>query len=1086
MTLVSKKPQAADIDPAVMSIHDLFEEQVRRGPHATAVTYGEQSLTYAELDRRANQLAHRLREWVRPESLVGLLTERSLEMVVGILAILKAGAAYVPVDPAYPKDRQQFMLSDSKVNVLLTQERFREQLDQYNGPVLYLDEDSRWSGTTDKEFVGVRVYPDNAAYVIYTSGSTGWPKGVVVTHGNVLRLMRETERWYKFCEHDVWTMFHSYGFDFSVWEIWGALLYGGRLVVVPYWVSRSPEEFLELVIREKVTVLNQTPSAFRQFICADEKRSELGKSALRYVIFGGEALDFSGLRLWMQRHSEHSPRLVNMYGITETTVHVTYRPVCQADVEESGLGSRIGIPIPDLQVHVLDAEMKPATQGVAGEMYAGGLGLARGYLNRPELTAERFVPDPFSPVAGQRLYRTGDRARIIDNEFEYLGRGDHQVKIRGFRIELGEIEGVLAQQEDVRESAVLVEEDQHGDRILVAYVVTARAVTKKQLRNYLEKCLPDYMVPAKIVMLDKLPLTENGKLDRRRLTEETAALSNGPNEEEYVAPRNELEQSITNVWAELLGVERLGIHDKFFDHGGHSLQAMQMTSRMRELLGVNVSVKDIFEFPTPAALAHRAIALLHNEIPAQAEPLVRRNLSQAPLSFAQRTGWFLNQVMPKDAFPMPLAHRIEGELDFIALERSVTEIILRLDILRTRFVEIGGEPFQVIEPALTIKIQREDLSRCAVDQRDTLLKTRLHEEGRCGFDLGRLPLFRICVFQMGTEDQVILITMHHIIADGWSMKIFYRELEILYGAYRRNEHPALAETAVQYADYAWWQKRRFENGDLKRGLSYWRTQLAGAPEVLRLPVDSQARESMSYTAVNERFNLDNEATQALRDLSRHAGVTFYMMLLSVCAVLLHRYSGEEDILISTPIVVRTHEHLQGVMGIFLNMVMMRIDLSGNPAFTELVKRVRETALAAYAHHELPLERVVQDLRPHPGAWRNVNRTPLSQIMFNMLDADDRALNLPGLRATHINVDDGAAKFDLTFEIQDQKSHLHVRIVHRAELFAEGTGQDIRLRFEQLVDEILKKADRPIGDLDVSLPLEKTLTSENNSMTDMQE
>ncbi len=496
-----------------VSIHEAFQEQARKTPEATAITFNDVSWTYAELDSRANAIAARLMKSARTGALVGLLSERSLEMVAGILGILKAGAAYVPIDPVCPVDRRQFMLCDSKVNMVLAQKAFRQALGGYEGPVLDLEDFDAFDGGALETR---NLHADDAAYVIYTSGSTGRPKGVVVTHGNVLRLFAETSSWFQFGAHDVWTMFHSYAFDFSVWELWGALLMGGKLVIVPYWLSRSPEDFVELVLRENVTVLNQTPSAFRQFVSAEEKRGQRADFSLRYVIFGGEALEFPSLRLWMQRHGEDRPCLINMYGITETTVHVTYRPVCKAEVQQ-GVSSRIGVPIPDLRVYLLDDRMNGVPQGASGEMYVAGCGVARGYLNRPELTAERFVPDPFGRP-GQRLYRTGDLGRLHHaGDLEYLGRCDHQVKVRGFRIELGEIESILAEQEDVRESAVLVEEDQYGDRFLTAYVAALNGISRKRLRRYLETRLPEYMVPSKIVVLERLPLTENGKLDRSKL-----------------------------------------------------------------------------------------------------------------------------------------------------------------------------------------------------------------------------------------------------------------------------------------------------------------------------------------------------------------------------------------------------------------------------------------------------------------------------------------------------------------------------------------------------------------------------------------
>jgi amino acid adenylation domain-containing protein len=628
-------------------LHERFEAQAQRRAEAVAVVCEDQQLTYGELNARANQLAHYLmRLGVGAESLVGICVQRSVEMVVGILGVLKAGAAYVPLDAAYPEERLALMLRDSEAAVVLTEQRVVEKLlggrkaesgtgaaagMQRQVKIICLDTDWELVASESKENAGCAIGPDNVAYVIYTSGSTGAPKGVLVTHHNVLRLLEATHEWFDFGESDVWTLFHSYAFDFSVWEMWGALLYGGRLVVVSHWVSRSPQVFYELLSREKVTVLNQTPSAFRQLTQLEQSAVNLPQLALRLVIFGGEALDFRSLRAWFERYGDKRPQLVNMYGITETTVHVTYRPITAADLCAER-GSLIGVPLRDLDVYVLDRNQHPVPIGIPGELHVGGAGLARGYLNRPELTAERFVPNPFCREGGERLYRSGDLVRYLPNrDMEYLGRVDAQVKIRGFRIELGEIEAVLRQHPAVREVVVVALEDAteaphvaenpkskienpKSEKRLVAYVVPHRdrSALTSDLRRHLKSKLPEHMVPSSFVMLDDLPLTANGKVDRRNLP--SAGQHKPEQDGPFTAPRTPVEKLLADIWTEVLKIERVGVHDNFFDLGGHSLLITQVASRIQQAFHVQLPLRVLFDAPTiPRLTAAIATAQITKE-----------------------------------------------------------------------------------------------------------------------------------------------------------------------------------------------------------------------------------------------------------------------------------------------------------------------------------------------------------------------------------------------------------------------------------------------------------------------------------------
>lgn len=586
---------------SVGCIHGRFEAQAARSPDNIAVTLDGARLTYRELNARANQLArHLCKRGVRPDVLVGICADRTLELVVALLAILKSGGTYVPIDPQYPPDRRAFMLQDSNAPIIVTEQALAADFAASTAQTVLLDQDCPAISAEPDSNLDVDVDPENLAYVIYTSGSSGMPKGTPISHRNVLRLFDATDPWFNFGATDVWTLFHSVAFDFSVWELWGALFYGGRLVVVPFGLSRTPDAFHRLLVDERVTVLNQTPTAFRQLMRADEAAPNPGTLTLRYVIFGGEALDLKSLKPWFDRHGDTHPRLINMYGITETTVHVTYRPVGAADLDA---GSVIGKAIPDLQIYLLDAEQRPVPAGESGEIYVGGAGVARGYLNRPELTAQRFIPDPFSAQSSQRLYRSGDLGRYLPNgDLEYLGRIDHQVKIRGFRIELGEIAAELNRDAGVRESVVVVIESATAEKELAAYLVRHRGATVDlaALRQKLRLRLPEYMIPASFTFIDVLPLTVNGKLDAKAL----------PAPDRTVAPvaatfsdATPLQRSIAAIWIDVLQIPEPGLDRNFFDVGGNSLHVAEVHARLQTLLDRRFSITELFTHSTIRALA---------------------------------------------------------------------------------------------------------------------------------------------------------------------------------------------------------------------------------------------------------------------------------------------------------------------------------------------------------------------------------------------------------------------------------------------------------------------------------------------------
>src|SRR6266542_3509842 len=833
--------------PSHQSVHQLFEEQVRKSPDAVAVVCGDESLSYAGLNEQANRLAHYLIGLgVKPDDRVGICVERSLGMVVGLLGILKSGGAYVPLDPAYPTERLRQVLADAAPKILLSDAAGREALGEESYSwltVVELESNSAvWEGepVTDPDPQQLGLRSDNLAYVIYTSGSTGIPKGVMVEHAQVSRLFSSTDEAYAFTDQDVWCLFHSCAFDFSVWELWGALGYGGRLIVVPREVARSSEEFYRLVCDEGVTVLNQTPSAFRGLIeaQAEERRPD----QLRYVIFGGEGLEPTILKPWYRSHTEGQPQLVNMYGITETTVHVTYRALNLRDSEENG--SPIGKRLPDLRIYLLDEYGEPVPLGAVGELYVGGAGVARGYLKRPELTAERFLADGFSPEGGARMYKTGDLGRYLpDGNIEFLGRNDNQVKIRGFRIELGEIEARLGEHPLVRQAVVVAREDAPGEKRLVAYVIPTAPEQRQEeslessligttnlaaaLRTHLAGCLPEYMVPVAFVHMNELQLTPNGKIDRKKLpVPDIAAFVR----QAYEAPQYEMEHALAELWQELLNVERVGRHDNFFELGGHSLLAVQLMVRVRQVLGVELSMVTLFAKPTIAQLAQIIAESSANDNFHSFPPLTKISRhARLPLSFAQQRLWFLAQMEDVSVtYHIPAALHLRWDLDRAALRKSLDALMARHEALRSVFVAVEGEPhIELLPEEMGLPWIEHDL-RDEPDAWEQLTQLS-KEEARTPFDLSRGPLIRARLIRMGEQEYVFLLTQHHIVSDGASLGVLIQELNTLYRAFQEQRPDPLPPLAIQYPDYAAWQREWLSGERLQRQSDYWRQALADAP-----------------------------------------------------------------------------------------------------------------------------------------------------------------------------------------------------------------------------------------------------------------
>ncbi len=1355
------------------SLPTLFAGQVERTPERIALTHEGVSWTYRQLDERAGRIARALLgKGVRVGDRVALCLERSPDLAAVILGVLKTGAAFVPIDPMHPESRRRHVLVDSGAVGLVTDAETAALWQESDVPT------GVWSVSLDglpeetEEPLQIDLSPDLPAYVIYTSGSTGQPKGVLVTHRNVTRLFASAALRFDFGPDDVWTLFHSYAFDFSVWEMWGALLHGGRLVVVPYWTSRSPRDFDALLRRERVTVLNQTPSAFLAWMA--EEGSTGGEAlALRWVIFGGEALEPAALAPWFDRHGDRTPRLVNMYGITETTVHVTWQALAAGETDGS-VGSVIGLPLPGWRVHLLSRGLEPMPVGVPGEICVGGDGVATGYLGQPERTAERFVPDPFNgPGAepGARLYRSGDLARRrADGALEYLGRIDRQVKIRGFRIELGEIEAALARHPAVREGVVEVRRDRAGESVLVAYAVAAAGrelPETSELRAFLAPFIPEYMLPGALVALPALPLTANGKVDRRALPEPEA-----PRAESDVAPRNPLEAFLAGLFAETLGVERVGVHDDFFALGGSSISGARLINRLQKHIGDIVHVVTIFDAPTVAQLAaylaaeHRdavarvwgddslgegtgseagpvarvgeeTLALFERRLrplpvettytrnpsavfvlspprsgttllrvmlaghprlfappelellsystlaerrgafsgrdafwlegliravmealgcdAAEAEqrvagweseglgtleaygclqallgerrlvdktpsytllpgaleraeagfdapfyihlvrhpsgmirsfeeakldqiffrqehPYSRRELAEliwvashrrildhlatvpperqarvrfedlvaapertlrdlcarmglefqpamarpyddlgnrmadgihaesrmlgdvklrdhrgvdaavadrwredlseaglggparelisrfgydsdsAPLSFSQERLWFLDRLTPgSPAYNIPVAVKLTGQLDVHAMTASLREIVRRHAVLRTRFDEEDGRPVQRVGNEVEIPLPVVDLTALPSSRRQAEAGLLVTAEASRGFDLAHGPLLRARLVRLDDREHAALFTMHHIASDGWSMGVLIRELGALYAAFTAGRPSPLEPLALQYADFARWQRAQ---SSFEEDLGYWRRRLDGAPAVLELPTDRPRPAVPTGIGGEVSAELPSSALAALAQ-----GATPFMALLAGWTALLHRLTGETDVLVGTPVANRNRPELEALIGFFVNTLVLRTDADA-VSFRGLVERVRETAIGAFAHQELPFEKLVEALAPE----RSLARTPFFQTMFSAQDAPFEALSLPGLALGQFPMASPAAKFDLALLAAPRGESVPLFLTFSRDLYDDATAERLLRTYATLVEAAAAQPEARVSDL----------------------
>jgi amino acid adenylation domain-containing protein len=1042
--------------PRDKCIHDLFEEQAEKTPDAVAIVFEDEQLTYRELNGKANQLAHHLRTLgVGPEVLVGICVERSVEMVVGLLGILKAGGAYVPLDPEYPKERVAFMLEDTKASVLLTQERLLGDLPEPDGRVICLDRD--WAAIAEESEGNPEsgVTAENLAYVIYTSGSTGKPKGVMIQHASLVNYL------WGFNDHSVGGNVQTLPtttkptFDASLKQLFAPFLRGDHVWIIPDDVAQEPAKVYQALASRAGASLNCVGS-FWHAILAVTNSSEIAMPAvdLSSLLLGGESIS----RQLVERTFSVFPSLAvwNLYGPTEATANATIGKIV--------LGGRVtlGRPLPNVEIFILDSRLRPVPIGVPGELYIGGECLARGYLNRPELTAEKFITHSFDGEPARRLYRTGDLARYLsDGNIEFLGRIDDQVKIRGYRIELGEIESVLCQHSGVREAVVVAREDVPGDKRLVAYLVAAsQNCSVSELRDFLKAKLPEHMIPSAFMFLEALPLMSNGKVDRKTLP--VPDQIRPELEESFVAPRTAVEEILAEIWAELLKVERVGVHDNFFDLGGHSLLAAQLISRVRDAFHVEVPLRSLFEAPTAAGLAEGIEAARQKQSKPASLPIVPVPCGQeSPLSFSQMRFWLLNQLQP-NSFIHNCTHgfRLEGPLNVKALEQTFEEIVRRHEVLRTTFSMSNGEPSQRVAEQWSIKLPMIELTELRGADLDAEVRRLFENEFHRPFNLSADLMLRAIVLRLNDLEHVLILTIHHIAFDHWSIKTLYRELSVIYEACLAGQPCPLPEPPIQYKHYAIWRRQMFADAAFTTHLAYWKRQLRDSPPMLNLPTDHPRPLVQSFRGEGVALNVRPALVEALKALSREAGVTLFMTLLAAFKVLLSRLSGQEDIVVGSPVAGRDRSETENLIGLFLNNLALRTDLSGNPTFRELLSRVREVALGAYDHQDLPFEKLVEELNPD----RDLSRTPLFQVFFNLYNFADAGLDLAGLSATPFHVTEPVSNFDLTLYVREQQSTTRLIMVYNADLFAPDRMNEMLAQLNHLLCQVVENPEQRIHEI----------------------
>jgi amino acid adenylation domain-containing protein len=1046
--------------PQDKTLVDLFAEQVIKNPDNLAVVFESENLTYQQLNEKADQLADYLIEnyLMQPDTLIGISVERSLEMIIGVLGILKAGGAYVPIDPNYPQERIELMLEDSGISVLLTQSFLVNKLplDSLKNlvEVVYLDDRSRQDAKTQRKqqrkICKNQVKPDNLAYVIYTSGSTGKPKGVMIEHQAIVNLALGWAKIFQFQTQSRLLQFGSFSFDLSIGEIATALSAGACLYLANQETLLPSQTLVDFLTEHKITHLFLTPSAL-----ATLPNATLDN--LQSIGVGGEACPAELVSQWGMGR-----RFYNCYGPTECTV-IAAISLCQPKVKKP----LIGKPSPNIRIYILDANNQLLPPGIPGELCLAGVGLARGYLNRPETTTEKFIEiNLFGQT--ERIYKTGDLAKWdYDGNLEYLGRIDEQVKLRGFRIELGEIESLLLQHPSVQEAVVILYETDNNPR-LIAYITESEKTANLviEVREYLKNRLPNYMIPSQIMVLENLPLTANGKIDRRALPAPHTATSS-----DLEIPVTPTEELLASLWQGLLKVKSVGRSDNFFELGGHSLLATQLVTRIRDIFRVEVPVRKIFEQNILSELAKE----INQASASVALPPISPQPENEPKtpSFAQSRLWFIAQLEAKgtsSTYNMPVAFQLDGNLNLEAMRQSLTYLLERHSSLRSYFPTLEGEPQVVVKNVEDIKVlEIADLQALDIQTQAETVQRLSDLHAQEPFDLNTDCLFRAKLLQLSEQKNVLLINMHHIISDGWSMGLFKREWEQAYTAYAAGSVPNLSPLPIQYSDFAAWQRSWLQRETLLTQENYWQQQLGDAPRLLELPTDYLRPAQQSYQGEREEFSLSKELTQKLKTISQQQGVSLFMTLLTAFNILLSRYSRQEDLCVGSAIANRTHSYTEGLIGFFVNTLVLRSKIKSEQSFSELLQQTRQTCLDAYAHQDIPFEYLVEKLQPE----RSLSHNPLFQVMMVLQNAVGAGakVHLPGLEIQYLEQSFPFAKFDILLDLSERDEQLHCMWEYATDLFAASTIRRMAAHFEVLLTAIVQNSQQPIYQLPIITPAE---------------
>jgi amino acid adenylation domain-containing protein len=1047
--------------PLDRCIHQLFEEQVEKTPDAIAVVFDNQQLTYQELNYRANQLASYLQKLgVKSEVLVGICVERSWEMLVGLLGIWKAGGAYVPLDPSYPPERLAYMLDDAQVSLLITQEKLVNFLSQGKIDTICLARDWQKISQESTQNLMSKSTPNNLAYVMYTSGSTGRPKGAMIVHRGLVNYLWWCAHYYSIEMGDGAPVHSSLSFDATITALYSPLLRGKTVELFP--TEKELDRLAASLTERPYSLIKITPAHLAALQNLRDNTLDANCRAKALVI-GGEPLPRSRLVYWRKRNP--NLRIINEYGPTETVVGC-----CIYEVPNPLPASEIlpiGRPIANTQLYILDCHLRPVPIGITGELYIGGAGVARGYWNRPDLTAERFIRSPFlgdENSGDSRLYKTGDRCRYLpDGNIEFLGRIDNQVKIRGFRIELGEIEAAISQYPQVRETVVVVRESGEGDRSLVAYVTLNHAdkpidQVVSALRTFLRPKLLAPMVPTEFVILEAFPLTPNGKIDRKALPAPPEKTTDDQARLVLATPPTTIEQSLVSIWQKVLGRTRIDIQDNFFELGGHSLLATQVIARIRQDLKIEASFQAFFDHPTIAQLAAYLTTLAMAPDSTPSLSLDRRS-SLLPLSFVQQRFWFLHRLDPLGtSYHLFYGWQLEGELEISALEQSLNILIERHEIWRTTFAQKAGQPCQQIERFRRFQLPIDDLESLSLPEQKTAIDHHIETEIRQPFALERGDLLRFRLLRLSDRRHLLLFTCHHIVFDDWSYGVFWQELSTLYNALRREQPANLTPLPIQYADFTLWQRQVLSGERLEHQLNYWLGQLAGTLPILQLPSDRPRPPVQCYQGARRSLYLSRDLTEQLKQFSQKQEVTLFMTLLAAFKLLLHRYSGQEDVIVGTPIAGRTHPETEGLIGCFLNTLALRTNLTGNPNFEQLLSQVREVTLAAYAHQDLPFEKLVEALKPE----RDLSRHPIFDVLMNSLNTPPPVSSFEGLQAQLLaHPADLDSKFALTLYLQEEGDRLKLDIAYQTALFSPERIEEMLHQLRELLCQIVENPHLPL-------------------------